>query len=332
MLHSQEHPLVAIKCMTYNHELYISRCLEGFVIQETDFPFIAIVHDDASTDNTANIIREYAEIYPDIIKPIYESENQYTKHDGSIRKIMENAIPESVKYIAICEGDDYWIDPHKLQKQVDFLEQHLDYALSYTYYKINRNDTVIDAPTRKRPSGQVFKNLILRNFIVTNTVVCRYDLYLKAKNNIRSYSQSWVMGDYPLWLELSFLGGKFEYLSDATSVYRVLEESASHSTQIDKIIKFNKSVKDIQKFYAHKFGLNMDDEIELNYNSGMYQYCLEHNYDKIEPYRNFFLELNKGSSCRSKLFKFTAKYRTFEKMLKFLLKNTIYLKIYSLIK
>lgn len=325
-------PILAIRCLAYNHEPYIRQCLDGFVMQKTDFPFIAIVHDDASTDKTAEIIREYAEKYPAIIKPIFESENQYSKHDGSIRRTMDCATPESVKYIAICEGDDYWIDPNKLQRQVDFLEQHSDYVLSYTYYKINRNGTIIDAPTRIRPSGHVFKGLILRNFIVTNTVVCRYDLYLKAKNNIRSYSQSWGMGDYPLWLELSFLGGKFEYLSDATSVYRVLEESASHSTQIDKIIKFNESVKDIQKFYARKFGLNIDYEIEINYNCEMYQYCLEHNYNKIEPYRNFFQKLNKGSSYRSKLFRLTAKYRTFERMLKFLLKNAISLRIYSLIK
>lgn len=79
--------MVSIRCNTYNHERYIRQCLEGFVIQKTNFRFEAIVHDDASTDGTAAIIREYAEKYPDIIKPIYETENQYSKHDGSLRKI-----------------------------------------------------------------------------------------------------------------------------------------------------------------------------------------------------------------------------------------------------
>ena len=106
-----KYPLLAIRCLTYNHEPYIRQCLEGFVMQKTDFSFIAIVHDDASTDNTADIIREYAEKYPDIIKPIYETENQYSKHDGSLGRIMNAAIPENVKYVAMCEGDDYWIDP-----------------------------------------------------------------------------------------------------------------------------------------------------------------------------------------------------------------------------
>ncbi len=119
--------MVSIKCLTYNHEPFIRQCLEGFVMQKTNFRFEAIVHDDASTDGTAVIIREYAEKYPDIIKPIYETENQYSKHDGSLRRIMNAHIHG--KYVALCEGDDYWTDPLKLQKQVDFLESHLDYTM-----------------------------------------------------------------------------------------------------------------------------------------------------------------------------------------------------------
>lgn len=119
--------LVTIRCCAYNHERFIRQCLEGFVMQKADFRFEAIVHDDASTDNTAAIIREYAEKYPDIIKPIYETENQYSKHDGSLTRIM-NAHTRG-KYIAMCEGDDYWTDPYKIQKQVDFLESHPDYVM-----------------------------------------------------------------------------------------------------------------------------------------------------------------------------------------------------------
>ncbi len=102
-------------------------------MQKTNFPFVAIVHDDASTDGTAAIIKEYAEKYPDIIKPIYETENQYSKRDGSLTRIMKEACEATgAKYIAMCEGDDYWTDPLKLQKQVDFLESHPDYGMCYT--------------------------------------------------------------------------------------------------------------------------------------------------------------------------------------------------------
>ena len=135
-------PLVAIDCLVYNHEPYLRDCFEGFVMQQTNFPFVAIVHDDASTDHSADIIREYAAKYPDIIHPIYETENQWRKADGSLRKIMDTAIAATgAPYIAMCEGDDYWIDPHKLQKQVDFLDTHPEYVLCCHRYKIlNQND------------------------------------------------------------------------------------------------------------------------------------------------------------------------------------------------
>lgn len=120
-------PLVSIQCLVYNHEPYLRQCLDGFVMQKTNFKFEAIVHDDVSTDGSAAIIREYAEKYPDIIKPIFEIENQYSKHDGSLDRIMRDACKG--KYIALCEGDDYWIDPLKLQKQVDLLENNLDCSL-----------------------------------------------------------------------------------------------------------------------------------------------------------------------------------------------------------
>lgn len=128
-------PLVSIRCLVYNHEPFLRQCLDGFVMQQTTFPFEAIVHDDASTDGSAAIIREYAEKYPDIIKPIYETENQHSKRDGSIGRIMDAAIHPSAKYIALCEGDDYWTDPHKLQIQVDFLESHPDYFMSCHAYQ-----------------------------------------------------------------------------------------------------------------------------------------------------------------------------------------------------
>lgn len=132
-MHSR--PLLSILCMVYNHEPYLRQCLDGFVMQKTNFPFEAIVHDDASTDGSADIIREYAEKYPNIIKPIYERENQYSKPGGSVWKIMDAAAHPSAKYIAICEGDDYWIDPNKLQLQVDFLESHPDYSCSVHDFK-----------------------------------------------------------------------------------------------------------------------------------------------------------------------------------------------------
>ena len=126
-------PLVAIQCFVYNHESFLHDCFEGFVMQQTNFPFVAIVHDDASTDGSAAIIHEYKEKYPHIFQPIYETENQYSKRDGSLDHIMDDAIEATgAKYVAMCEGDDYWIDPLKLQKQVDFMEENEECVLCFT--------------------------------------------------------------------------------------------------------------------------------------------------------------------------------------------------------
>lgn len=128
---TKENPvMVTISCITYNQEKYIRDALDGFVMQKTNFRYEAIVHDDCSTDHTADIVREYAEKYPDIIKPIYEEENQYSKGVNSQMGAKIDAMTHG-KYIALCEGDDYWTDPNKLQKQVDFLESHPEYSMCF---------------------------------------------------------------------------------------------------------------------------------------------------------------------------------------------------------
>ena len=120
--------MVSICCKTYNHENYIRQCLDGFLIQKTNFPIEIIVHDDASTDSTPHILHEYEKKYPELFHIIYQNENQYSKKEVSI--FLDYMLPlMKGKYIAFCEGDDYWIDPLKLQKQVDFLESHPDYSM-----------------------------------------------------------------------------------------------------------------------------------------------------------------------------------------------------------
>ena len=120
-------PLVSISSITFNHTPYIKDCLDGFLRQKTIFPVEVLIHDDASTDGTEEIIREYEAKYPHIIKPLYEQENQWQK--GRRGSIEFNFPRARGKYIALCEGDDYWTDPYKLQKQVDFLEANDDYVL-----------------------------------------------------------------------------------------------------------------------------------------------------------------------------------------------------------
>jgi glycosyltransferase involved in cell wall biosynthesis len=120
----KEQIVVSVLCLAYNHEKYIRQCLDGFIMQKANFAFEVLVNDDASTDGTAKIIREYEEKYPDIIKPTYQTENQ---HSQGVKINQTILFPKAKgKYIAFCEGDDYWVDPYKLQKQVDVLENNPD--------------------------------------------------------------------------------------------------------------------------------------------------------------------------------------------------------------
>ena len=125
MEHNQ--PLVSIVCDTYNHAPYIRRALDGFLSQQTEFSFEIIVHDDASTDETADIIRSYESAYPDLFRCVYRTENVYSKDP----KILEHYVFPLArgKYIAICEGDDFWTSPNKLQKQISYMEEHPDCTL-----------------------------------------------------------------------------------------------------------------------------------------------------------------------------------------------------------
>ena len=254
-------PLVSVRCITYNQQDYIHQSLDGFLMQKTTFPFEVIVHDDASTDKTAEVIRKYEAKFPKIVKPIYETENQYSKHDGSLGRIVNAACKG--KYIALCEGDDYWIDENKLQMQVDFLENNPEYGMCYTkakqynqsMQKFNKNFVGADF--------KGFEDLLKNgNCIPTLTTVYRKDLLDKYQKEIQPSNKGWLMGDYPMWLFFSH-ESKIKLFDKETAVYRVLEESASHSTDINKMIKFEESVYDIKQFYNQKFGLNL--ELKVNY-------------------------------------------------------------------
>ena len=247
---------MTISCITYNHEAYLRDALDGFVMQETDFPFVAIVHDDASTDGTASVLREYAARYPDIILPIYETENQYSKRDGSLGRIMHKARnATSAKYIAYCEGDDYWTDPQKLQKQVDYLEAHPDCSLvCHNYDKYHQESKSLSPFEQLRKNGRCeFSDLIIYDFVATLTVLIRSWILNDYRNFIKEAPQ-WSFGDYPKWLFAS-TKGYLHVSSENMATYRILGESASHGLNDISKLLWAKSEFSVFDYINHRIGM-----------------------------------------------------------------------------
>ncbi len=142
-MNSDFFPKVTIICLVYNHEKYLHNCLDGFIKQNTNFPFEVIIHDDASTDKSKQIIEEYTEKYPHIFKPIYEEINQYSQKIPFMHTKMHQFF--TGQYWAVCEGDDFWTDCNKLQKQADFLDTHPDFfAIGHNVQIVDDNNNPVD--------------------------------------------------------------------------------------------------------------------------------------------------------------------------------------------
>lgn len=245
IIKKEEPIMVSIRCITYNHAPYIRRCLDGFVMQKTNFRFQAVVHDDASTDGTTDIVREYAEKYPDIIIPMYEEENRWSKHDGTLMSIMLPYMKG--KYWIECEGDDFWTDPYKLQKQVDIMEENPNLSLCYTSFStVDENGVEYTRPIydyfrKKSHSGDNLLSLFEYNYIMMLTICMRREfitceLYKRAPYGL----------DYSLFLTCA-MNGDFAYIPDNTGSYRNNQGSATN-TRNEAI---SSQMKEVFFYYAN---------------------------------------------------------------------------------
>ena len=172
----EESLLLTVYCAAYNQAPYIRQTLDGFLAQKTNFKFQIVIHDDASTDGTDDIIREYAAQYPDLITPLFETTNQWSQHDNTLPKLMYDRARG--KYLAICEGDDVWTDPLKLQKQVDFFETHPEYTLLCHNWKVFDGVTYSNSPIHdlyKQPFTFTFATLPWVWITKTLTIMIRRD-------------------------------------------------------------------------------------------------------------------------------------------------------------
>lgn len=264
-------PLVSISCITYNHVNFIRDAIEGFLMQETTFPVEILIHDDASTDGTVDIIREYAEKYPHLFKPIYQTENQYSK--GVKISSTYNFPRAQGKYIALCEGDDYWTDPMKLQKQVEFLEENEDYSFSCHRFKLKDelsgliNDDQIANLSEWSDAGMIidldlfFKDwatqtltMVIRNEYLTNKNHIKYKYYRDFHNvfylllNGVGYCQNFFGGIYRL--HNGGIHSKVSVLEQQEILVLILNELSKQHRDLKKLYEYyNKSIEDLIHLY-----------------------------------------------------------------------------------
>lgn len=256
--------VVSIFCLTYNHEKYIRQCLEGFVNQVTSFKYEVFVHDDASTDNTAEIIQQYAERYPDIIKPIIQTENQYSK---KVKIISTWLLPlASGRYMALCEGDDYWCDSNKLQKQVDMMELHQECSLCLHRVRDisedgrNLNTFKPEKNMSTRVIGQeefLYMACSAYNFQTSSYLIKMRD-YIQYTNNPPEFRKIAPVGDQPILLYFGQLG-PVAYLSDTCSCYRnqstgSWSERVNNGKSEERLLHYRKMVEMYEAFDRYTEG------------------------------------------------------------------------------
>lgn len=284
--------LVSICCTTYNHSKYIRDALDGFLMQKTDFDFEIIIHDDASSDNTNDIIREYEKKYPDMIKPIYQKTNKYSLGE----EIFTNYLLPKVrgKYIALCEGDDYWSNPLKLHIQIDYMRNHPECSMVAHAVNVVKEDN--------KMTGQVLRYSLNDETCSTNELIksigklSQTSSYLFRKRFIDK-APSWYLkssvGDYPLVM-LMATKGEIYYINNPMSCYRTgVIDSWTNRTHKDgnilasKIKQLNNEIETLKEFdketncmYSKEIILGLKPrEFRLTLLQGKYKELRDKKYD-----------------------------------------------------
>ncbi|UGV31816.1 glycosyltransferase [Halopseudomonas aestusnigri] len=240
-------PLVSVLCATYNHRPYIEDAIKGFLLQKTSFPFEIVIHDDCSSDGTLEVLLDFKNRYPCIIRIIAQTENQYSRGYRPIPTASSFALG---KYLAICEGDDFWIDSLKLECQKNQLEANPDVSMCFhNAYRLNaRVGTVdlfnkLDFPKTIRP-----RDIVLKGWF---SPTASFFLRKSVMDNVSRSLSDGANGDMLILLESS-LAGSVVYDSDVRSVYRYLSSgsmsvTSSYRELVDKKVSFYKVVLEKKK-------------------------------------------------------------------------------------
>lgn len=277
---------VLVRCFTYNQSKYITDALNGFAMQQTDFPYVCLVMDDSSTDGEQEIIKQWMNDNCDMQKSevidIPTSVVILVPHKtntsctfafyllkqnlyGTGDKKMNHVYPwrEHCVYEAMCEGDDYWIDSLKLQKQANFLDDNIEYGMCYTQCK--RYDQTTDRIVDEAWGGSstTFEDFLDSNNVPTLTNMSRVSWLFKYNEDVCPLEHNWPMGDYPLWLYLSH-ESKVKYLNFVSGVYRITDNSASHFAKESQYVRFIESSISIVQFFVSLFNYTLDEEAYIS--------------------------------------------------------------------
>jgi glycosyltransferase involved in cell wall biosynthesis len=242
-------PLVSIVCITFNHELFIEQAIEGFLMQKTSFPYEIVIGEDCSTDRTRQICLEYFNNQKDKIRLLPSQDNL-----GYIKNFRRSVHASKGKYIALCEGDDYWTDPLKLQKQVNFFEDNPNYAIVHTNKDIKRGDIIFKSHQEVINSDNVFEDILCYNNICALTVLVRAEVFKKSLEKIINHAEKrqWDTLDYPIWLDIA-MNHNVGFLTDITGVHRFLPGSISHSLVKSKAYSFERNVIEIKELFFKEY-------------------------------------------------------------------------------
>lgn len=280
-----------MRCFTYNHAPYIVDAMNGFTMQQTDFPFVCTIVDDASTDGEQEVIRHYLEEHFDLsdTATVRNEETDdyvltfaqhktnrncyfavlYLKYNHySIKKPKKPYCAEwnkQAKYIALCEGDDYWIDPNKLQMQCEFMDNDTSCVLSHTSFEYLEDGVVSKMNAKERAQTNIIflqKQKDLRPFILdgnsylvqTVTVMFRTEAYESAVIDLKEFQGKFYMGDTQMWVALLSLGS-IHFFNEVTSIYRLHANSATHQPTITDKLRFQLSCSEMRVAMAEKYSL-----------------------------------------------------------------------------
>ncbi len=257
---------VSVVVITYNQEKSLPVTLDSILSQKAPFPIEIIVGEDASKDGTRALLEQYAERNPDVIKPIFHTTNQ-----GILKNFISAVSQAKGKYLAFCDGDDFWTDENKLAKQVEILENNPQMGLVYTDVTVN---SVVTGEQYYRhmqsPDNNLFTQLLIGNIVVSSTVCMRHSLLDEVDLDI-FVKQGFTMEDYPLWLSLSLMA-KFYYLPEATACY-MIERAVVNSKEVGiHAVNFDEGSTRIRLYFQQKYPkrttLSREDILDAHYTLG----------------------------------------------------------------